>query len=78
MEEIAVNPIRRLREALNITQEALADAIGVSRKHISDLESGNGKLDQKLLKALKKAGIDMNKFMDDYLEFLEQLKDSKE
>ena len=48
------NQLAKLRKDANLTQEELAEAVGVSRNHISKIENGNGKCSVDVLYAIAK------------------------
>jgi len=41
MQEVVVNRVGEVRQAAGVTQEELAQAVGVSRQTVSALEKGN-------------------------------------
>jgi transcriptional regulator with XRE-family HTH domain len=47
--------IRIVREMRNLTQEALASAIGYSQKHVSRIEKGQIQLDDECIERISKA-----------------------
>jgi HTH-type transcriptional regulator/antitoxin HipB len=50
----APNRIRELRMQAGLSQQALGDAVGVSKMTISDLERGNMRLDTEYMRRLSK------------------------
>jgi transcriptional regulator with XRE-family HTH domain len=56
--------IAEIRRERGLTQEQLAELIGVSQESVSQYERGKRNLNYKALQGMRKAGIDMNWFLD--------------
>lgn len=51
-DDLIAERIKHFRESANLTQEDLAEIIGISRNQISNIECGNNKLSYKTLRNL--------------------------
>jgi transcriptional regulator with XRE-family HTH domain len=47
--------LKQIRKAARLTQQQLADSIGVSKSYVSEIESGKKQINGKLLDAFSKA-----------------------
>jgi len=66
------SPIKRLRKKLDLSQSEFARLVGVSQSHISEIECGISRIDEKVENFLYQlSSINTDEIKEEQLEFIE-------
>jgi len=66
------SPIKKLRKKLDLSQSQFARLVGVSQSHISEIECGISKIDEKVEYFLYQlSSIEPDEIIEEQLEFIE-------
>ena len=67
----AKSPIRQMREKLQLTQTQFAAVTGVSKGHMSEVETGIAPLSEKIKEFLRELSIDVEKVEKEHNVYME-------